>query len=457
MAVKVAELRALKAGNLKRDDGKPVSWLPDDGKRGAGTLLFRAVGKIVRGYFRYAPASGKRDTLAIGQWDEKGRDGMTLDEIRAKADEWRRLYQSGVKNIRGHLEAEEQAKRDAEEATRQAQKAAQAEVEARARFTLGALTNAYCGMLEAKGKTKGAKDARAAFRVHLHGANPDLANLVANEIQAEQIADMLTNIRQQGKDRTAGIVRSYLNAAFNAAIKARLSTEPTADFKGFDIKANPVSGIEAIPVRAGNRLLTHAELAGYLDSLDDGIVDQALRLALLAGGQRMAQLLRATVSDWDHGILRLWDGKGQRTDAREHLLPLGPRGAELVEGLIQRARERSNEPDPSLFLSIGGARVVDSTPGKRTVEIATELGIPAFNLRDVRRTVETELQRLRISRDVRAVLLSHGLGGVQGKHYERYGFIDEKREALLAWERHLEAIQTGEAVSNVVSFAKVAG
>jgi len=34
--------------------------------------------------------------------------------------------------------------------------------------------------------------------------------------------------------------------------------------------------------------------------------------------------------------------------------------------------------------------------------------------------------------------LSHGrTSGVQGKHYERYDYLDEKRAALVLWEKHL--------------------
>jgi hypothetical protein len=173
----------------------------------------------------------------------------------------------------------------------------------------------------------------------------------------------------------------------------------------------------------------------------------------------MAQLLRAKVGDWDQGVLRLWDDKGRRDAAREHLLPLGPRGAELVEGLITRARGKAvSDANPSLFLSTDRhgqpATVAETTPGKRLVEIASTMGCEPFNLRDVRRTVETELQRLRIPRDVRAVLLSHGLGGVQGKHYERFDFMDEKRGALVAWERHLDQIAGKGTGANVVDIKR---
>ena len=67
----------------------------------------------------------------------------------------------------------------------------------------------------------------------------------------------------------------------------------------------------------------------------------------------------------------------------------------------------------------------------------------AFNLRDIRRTCETMLAGVGISRDTRAQLLSHGLSGVQAAHYDRHTYTDEKRAALIAWEQRLEEIATG--------------
>ena len=60
------------------------------------------------------------------------------------------------------------------------------------------------------------------------------------------------------------------------------------------------------------------------------------------------------------------------------------------------------------------------------------------------------LQKLGIDKEVRAHLLSHGRSkGVQGKHYERYDFLDEKRRALRKWATHLETVIEGKAVSKV--------
>lgn len=51
------------------------------------------------------------------------------------------------------------------------------------------------------------------------------------------------------------------------------------------------------------------------------------------------------------------------------------------------------------------------------------------------------LQRLGVDKEVRAHVLSHGHSqGVQGKHYERYDFLAEKRAALEKWADHLQRI-----------------
>ena len=78
------------------------------------------------------------------------------------------------------------------------------------------------------------------------------------------------------------------------------------------------------------------------------------------------------------------------------------------------------------------------------------MGGETFGLRDIRRTTETMLASMGISRDTRAQLLSHGISGVQDAHYDKYSYTNEKRAALVAWEARLDEIQTGKRASNVV-------
>ena len=59
--------------------------------------------------------------------------------------------------------------------------------------------------------------------------------------------------------------------------------------------------------RRRHRVLSEDEIREYASYLreDDSLPALALRLALFAGGQRMRQLQRARVSDWDASTARL--------------------------------------------------------------------------------------------------------------------------------------------------------
>jgi len=441
--VTVKTLRSLKA----------KVWLSDGGGRGAGSLVFRRTGDgVIRAYFRHIQSDGKRYALPFAQYDESGRNGLTLAQARERAGELSKLYQSGVRDIRRHLEAEQAERRATEEAERAAREAALAAADVKHRCTLAALCRVYADGLERGGKIKSAKDARSAFKVHVLESHSALARKPAREVTPHDVAAIIRQVREAGKERTAGVLRSYLRAAYAMAIRAPFDSAVPSELIAFGVDMNPVDAIPAIPVRAGRRTLSTDELRRYLQALTAELPDQALRLALYSGGQRMSQLLRACVADYDTegNILRLWDGKGKRREPREHLVPLASESSALVTRLIERAKmeavrhaeslAQAPDPNPSLWLSTPGTIMDHATPGKRLAHIAAMMQVESFNLRDMRRTVETMLAGMGISRETRAQLLSHGLSGVQAVHYDRHSYIPEKREALIAWETRLNSI-----------------
>jgi len=440
--VTVKALRALVAG----------VWLSDGGARGAGALVFRRTGGVIRAYFRYTQPDGSRYALPLGHYDEDGTNGLTLAQARSKAGELSKLYVAGEKDLRAYLDAVEADRQASLEAERAAQAEAAAREHAGRRYTLKALCGAYVAALETQGKTKTARDVRSAFNVHVASRHPMFSKTPAKSLTPQQIATIVRTVREAGKERTAGVLRSYLRAAYAMAIRAPFDSAVSSDLADFGVEMNPVDAIPTIPVRAGHRTLSVDELRNYLAALTDELPDLALKLAVLAGGQRMSQVLRTRVADYnaDTQTLRLWDSKGKRREPREHLVPLAPQGAALVARLIERAQHRcarsspsdaTKEVNPSLWLSTGAARMAETTPGKRLAEIAAGMQVEPFNLRDVRRTVETMLAGMGVSRETRAQLLSHGLGGVQAVHYDRHSYMDEKRAALRAWEAHLESLR----------------
>src|SRR5690606_33388725 len=157
-----------------------------------------------------------------------------------------------------------------------------------------------------------------------------------------------------------------------------------------------------------------------------------LRFNLALCCQRTRQLLRA---DWPafnfaEKTLLLKDAKG-RGGSRDHLLPLTAFALDQLKAL----RELNGLAEcGSPFTSDGMRRLVLDTLSHAVAGISDKLEkeheVPPLQLRDLRRTAETALQRLGVDKEVRAHLLSHGrTTGVQGKHYERYNFLPEKRAA----------------------------
>jgi integrase len=374
-----------------------------------------------------------------------------LDEAKAESRRLQILIDQGT-----DPRELDQKKLDDKAAAQSVSDAAQLESENRKRYTLKALCNAYSDLLHSKGKTQSASQTRSIFKCHVFEAQATIAALPAIEVTAHQIAAVIRHVSEQGKDRTAGILRSYLNAAYSAARKAPFDAKLPSCLIEFGIESNPVEPVSTIAVHRGNRTLNPEELKLYIAGLGDGLADKALKLALYSGGQRMAQLLRAKVSSYDEHTqtIRLWDGKGKRSSPREHLLPLAPEAVSQVIGLIERAKKieqanaKSEGREPSfgnlwLFSSTGKTQLVETTPGKRVSAICKTMKCEAFDLRDIRRTCETMLAGMGINRDTRSQLLSHGLSGVQAAHYDRHTYTEEKRAALQAWEQRLDEIITG--------------
>lgn len=431
---------------------QPGQKAGDGGPRGSGSLWVRRTpaGSLVL-TFRYA-VNRRTIDMALGPYDEAGQAGLTLAEARARVSELQRMIQSGIPDPRAWLEEQARLKA-AEEARLKAEAEAALAVakqseEHKARYTLEALLRAYTDHLERIGKTQAARDVRSVFRVNILTAAPALAATPAREVTKALLAARIREIREGGTERTAGKVRSYLYACYNLALRAEGDTEAPAALIPFQIESNPLAGIKAIPVRPKDRALSREELRTFIGKLGTGLADQALKLALFSGGQRGEQLLRARCSDFDPetGILRLLDPKGRRQLPREHRLPLGPVASALCKGLVARAREEQpEEANPPLFAS--GAKVlVPTTLTHRVAELSAEMKGERFTFGDLRRSVETEMAAIGFSVDLRAQLLSHGLGGIQGKHYDRHSYIPEKTAALLKWERHLQGKESEKVV-----------
>ena len=77
-----------------------------------------------------------------------------------------------------------------------------------------------------------------------------------------------------------------------------------------------------------------------------------------------------------------------------------------------------------------------------------------FTPGDIRRTVETRLAAIGVPREARAHLQSHGLSGVQARHYDRHDYLAEKRSALATL---FDLISGGDATVTPIGAARQKG
>jgi len=426
----IANLKA-KASPYKRAEYAP---------KGEGRLTVRVLPSGVREFFYRYRVDGQDKTIALGRYG----NGRTLADIRREYRKKRDL-QDQTGDVKEHLRAEERRK----------------EIERR-KGTLRQLLDAYVEALRTAGKPS-ADAAGGVFRRNVYEPFPTLASARANEIEPGDIQRILARMVKAGITRQVNVTRSYLRAAFQWGAEADHDPRTVAaDGVMFGLKTNPVITVPRIAEyeRTGERTLTEEELREFWKALETlPVVQKAtLRVNLALACQRPTQLLRADWAAFDFAgyTLLLKDTKG-RGGSRDHLLPLTPFALEQLKPL----RDLNSTPDgdgklPSPFAADGKRGTVLETLSVAVRDVSKALKrkhkIPPFQLRDLRRTAETMLQKLGIDREVRAHLLSHGrTQGVQGKHYERYDFLKEKRAALERWADRLQGILDPERKAKVIA------
>ncbi len=361
---------------------------------------------------------GKRRKMALGNFPAVG-----LADARERAADTRALIAKGIDPV---------ALRDAPPASTK---------------TFNDLISAYLGTLVGKPSHR---QAESLFRNHVP---QDLKDKPAAVITTDDLADVLSKLVAAGKVRSAAVLRSYTARAFKLAFGAGRNPNTPPALRGFGLTNDPAASITAIEGGTGNtceRCLSITELrnyAGRLAALPDTQEKDVALIAFYAGGQRITQLLRGTVS-LDGSALILMDGKGRRAQPRLHRIPIsnGSKLATLINGRTGRLWDIPEAEIEDAQLRVSGlVRQIAKAMAAPTTE-----GAPAgegFNIRDTRRSLETALVAAGVSLDVTAQLLSHALGGLQHRNYLRHDFDAEKRRALGILEQIIDG--TGE-VGNVV-------
>jgi integrase len=194
------------------------------------------------------------------------------------------------------------------------------------------------------------------------------------------------------------------------------------------------------------RVLSDQEIAtfwrGIVLSPVSEPVGLALRLALLTG-VRVREVAGARKSEFtglDKPNHAVWLIPGERTkNKRDHLIPLSRLALETVRAAIVLSDTDYLFP----------ARDNDGSVGSHTLTTAMARFCADWkeppSPHDLRRTVNTRLAMLGVAKEIRDRCLNHitGLRDPESRHYNRYEFQQEKRDALGKWDKTLATIIAG--------------
>lgn len=165
----------------------------------------------------------------------------------------------------------------------------------------------------------------------------------------------------------------------------------------------------------------------------------AFRMMLLTGQRRneVGEMV------WEEVDLeaRTWTIPGARTkNKKAHVVPLSDSAIAELEAMPHRT---------GLIFTTSGAKPIKdwSRWRQRLVKhvakitaLLEQVPLEPWHHHDLRRTVSTGLQRLRVDGDTIKALANHDLhSGVAGR-YQRHAFLEEKRQAVELWDRHIAQI-----------------
>lgn len=315
---------------------------------------------------------------------------------------------------------------------------------------------------------KSAYNVTRSFDANVRRVFPELLRKPANEITSQHIVDIVAAYIGKGAKADANRLRSYLLTAFNVAASAENDPlNAAANPIYFQLTTNPVAVVkrQAQFEKVGERVIEPEELRDWLphfESHSSITIFNMTKAMFWLGGQRISVLinLRFDMIDEDRALV---DVPGHLTkNGTAQVIPVLPEAMDIfrfmgrlhgTDGLVfpSAARGKINVEQAMLSTSVASAfrRAFKVCPHWSNVHKNCSMGEELcpdreykgrpFVPKDIRRTVKTWMGRAGIEKSIRDRLQHHALSDVSSKHYDRYDYLSEKREAMAIWGEWLRS------------------
>ena len=284
-------------------------WFIDPAPRGSG----RFMGRITAGgersfYFRHTTSTGQRDTLPVGPYSPKGREGyLTLAAARDIAAGWSKLYKEGARDLRHHFakvdanrlqtlkDERQQAaneKHNADAAKEQAEQAKRRRLTVRQVFERWAATE-LAPHVGGDGKRIGRKDGGQYVREQFERrVFSDFGNVAIVDVRKADVLTILDAVKAEGKLRTSNMLLADLKQMFRFAAEREIIEHSPIEL----ISKRKIGGKDI----KRDRVLINDELTALVKQLPKANLNRRTVLGLwliLATGCRIGELMGAVWVD----------------------------------------------------------------------------------------------------------------------------------------------------------------
>jgi integrase len=272
------------------------------------------------------------------------------------------------------------------------------------------------------------------------------------EITSDDVKRVIKDAVDRGKIYRAHGLFALIRRMFNWAIG-------TGDY-GLQInpcgRLKPVDLIGEREERA--RVLTDHELLAFWRATGRlPFPWQPLFRALLVTMQRRSEVAGARRSEFDFAA-KIWTIPPDRMKMNGgHSVPLSPLAMEIFGSCPEFKRgdclfSTTFGEKPVQGFSKAKARLdelMQEELRKLTTGRADKTKLTPWRLHDLRRTGRTALSKLRVPEMVAELVIAHAKPGLH-KVYNQHDYLDERRDALNAWDAHLRSVIDPGSASNVV-------
>lgn len=279
----------------------------------------------------------------------------------------------------------------------------------------------------AKVKTRGWKASHALLRREIVGPH---GQRDIRKVERSDIIAILDDMVAKGHNAQANRFLAYVRRMFNWCVERGI------------LNVSPANGIKApCKEQPRERVLTDDEIARIIPVCrQHGYPFGSLFHVILLTAQRRGEVSGMRWSEIDL-VNRVWHLPSARTkNGKAHSVPLSDAVMDILTTIPRFA-------DSDLVFTTNGRTPVSGW-GKPVKRLSDEAKVQNWHIHDMRRTAASGMARLGIQPYVVEKILNHVTGQISGvaATYNRYGYDQEKRDALNKWANHLATLNRPESL-----------